>query len=497
MSRCAGIISAHRESQVSEINGHSLYVKFNILLVGAIFISGLVMGAVLLYTTSRSLEENLDQTGTEIAVSVGSVISSQILVDDRFAITEQLLAIKNKNHHVRYIIVTKPQGDILTSTFTAGLPQGLPQQRRPIGTTEYDTITFDSNEGYIREIMYPIDDGLVGYLRIGMMENEMYELLLRRGLELFVLIFVVCTVASFFASRFAYAFLLPLQMMSEAVRRLGSGDYTVTVEPDADKDIGGLAAAFNDMTGKLRQKDAENSALLASLQAKEALRLQLINRLFTAREDERRRISGELHDEAGQSMASILAYLRVLREYIPTETGRALLANVRTVTKDTLESLRRLAVNLHPPLLDDLGLVSAMEKYMETFRSAHEELTLEFSHTGNFDNLARPVSLLCYRTLQEGLTNIVSHAHASAVSISLQRLEGTLNMTISDDGVGFNPDDAEKARLENHLGLVSMRERVALLNGTFTLNSIPKGGTTILITLPLPEEMTFGSPDHE
>ena len=70
-------------------------------------------------------------------------------------------------------------------------------------------------------------------------------------------------------------------------------------------------------------------------------------------------------------------------------------------------------------------------------------------------------------------------------------------MTISDDGVGFNPDDAEKARLENHLGLVSMRERVALLNGTFTLNSIPKGGTTILITLPLPEEMTFGSPDHE
>lgn len=462
----------------------NLYVKFNVLIVGTICLCGIVISSLMLYTTSSAMEQALDQSGQEIAASISTIISENILVDDQFAITEQLLATQRSNNQIRYILVARPDGKIMASTFTDGLPAGLPPLRLATNGEE-STVTYNSNEGYIREIISPIDDGLVGYFRIGLSEQHMVTVMRKRFLEIMFFIVVICFIASLLATRYAHAFLTPIRHMAKAVRQLSLGNYTVKVPVETRDDLGHLAKVFNSMVSRLETKDKENAHLLAELQEKEKLRLWLISQLFSAREDERRRISRELHDETSQSMVSMLAYLRLIHDRIRDAETRSLVADVQGVLKDTLEGLRHLAVTLHPPLLDDLGLVVAIEKYLDTFRKTQPHIKVTFSYAGDFTHIDHPISLLCYRMLQEGLTNIVRHAQADIVHISLSVQDTWLTISVADNGIGFSEDVVEKARLDNHLGIVSMRERTALLNGTFQIDSTPSHGTTLTIRLPL------------
>ena len=462
----------------------SLYVKFNVLIVGTICLCGIVISSLMLYTTSSAMEQALDQSGQEIAASISTIISENILVDDQFAITEQLLATQRSNNQIRYILVARPDGKIIASTFTDGLPAGLPPLRLATNGEE-STVTYNSNEGYIREIISPIDDGLVGYFRIGLSEQHMVTVMRKRFLEIMFFIVVICFIASLLATRYAHAFLTPIRHMAKAVRQLSLGNYTVKVPVETRDDLGHLAKVFNSMVSRLETKDKENAHLLAELQEKEKLRLWLISQLFSAREDERRRISRELHDETSQSMVSMLAYLRLIHDRIYDAETRSLVTDVQGVLKDTLEGLRHLAVTLHPPLLDDLGLVVAIEKYLDTFRKTQPHIKVTFSYAGDFTHIDHPISLLCYRMLQEGLTNIVRHAQADIVHISLSAQDTWLTISVADNGIGFSEDTVEKARLNNHLGIVSMRERTALLNGTFQIDSTPSHGTTLTIRLPL------------
>ena len=239
------------------------------------------------------------------------------------------------------------------------------------------------------------------------------------------------------------------------------------------------------MVNRLAAKDAENSKLVKALQEKEQTRIWLINRLFTAREDERRRISRELHDESSQSMVSILTYLRILQDRMKDDQGRELIADVQDLTRHTLEGIRHLAVNLHPPLLEDLGLIAAIQKYIDNFKKMQPHMNICFHADSDVDSLNRMGALFCYRIIQEGLTNIARHARAKEVRVTIGIQDDSLTLIISDDGIGFSQTTAEAARFNNHLGLVSMRERTDLLRGTFTIDSKPRKGSTITITIPV------------
>lgn len=467
------------------MRNYTLYVKFNALIVGTIFVCGLLAASLFLYSTSTYMNHELDTSGRELAASISQVISNDILVDDRFAMTEQLLHAQQTNDQVRYILVTYPDGRILASTFTDGLPKGLPERRDVQHDGADKTVTFDSTEGYIREVIYPIDGGLVGYFRIGLSERPMMQLMWKRFVQTMLVILAICLAASVLATRYARAFLRPVQTLAQAIRQIGRGNYSVRVPVETKDEVGRLAKAFNVMSDRLAVKDRENSKLLTALREKEKTRIWLIDQLFSAREDERRRISRELHDETSQSMVSMLAYLRLIMDQTEEPKVRELVAGVRDLTRETLEGLRHLAVNLHPPLLDDLGLVVAIEKYLDTYRQTQPGLTVTFHHDGDISRVSRPVALFCYRMVQEGLTNIARHAQAHTVTIGLHVLPSKLTLSVRDDGIGFSADRAERARLDNHLGLVSMRERTDVLNGTFAIDSHPGKGTTLTSSLPL------------
>ncbi len=205
-----------------------------------------------------------------------------------------------------------------------------------------------------------------------------------------------------------------------------------------------------------------------------------MRRVVAAQELERKRLARELHDETGQALTSILLGLRALEEATSLDDLRSSAGALREVTMQTLQDVRRLAVELRPAALDDFGLVPAVERLLDGFRN-QTGLVAEFESTLD-ERLPSEIETALYRIVQEALTNVIKHAHARHVSVLLAGKGSTVAVVVEDDGRGFAPDDLTS----DGLGLIGMRERLALLDGTLTIESAPGAGTTIAAEVRLP-----------
>ena len=205
-----------------------------------------------------------------------------------------------------------------------------------------------------------------------------------------------------------------------------------------------------------------------------------LHRVVSAQELERRRLARELHDETGQALTSILLGLRTVEDARGEDEQRAAVAEVRDLVRSTLQDVRQLAVELRPKALDDFGLVAALERLTQNF-AEQTEIKVAFESTLPPGRLPPEVETALYRIVQESLTNVVKHARASHVSIVLGRKGASVTAIIEDDGVGFDPARAR----EDGLGLIGMRERVALVGGRLTVESRPGAGTTFVAEVPV------------
>jgi signal transduction histidine kinase len=227
---------------------------------------------------------------------------------------------------------------------------------------------------------------------------------------------------------------------------------------------------------------AEQFALRASIAVDLSQRVarDALRRVVEGQELERRRLARELHDETGQALTSILLGLRAAEDAADPEAVSGALADLRELVVATLQDVRALAVQLRPKALDDFGLVAALERLTQTFSEA-SGVRVDLEARLGEARLPAEVETTLYRIVQEALTNVVKHAGASNVSILLVRRDGAATLVIEDDGRGF---DVDAARADG-LGLVGMRERVALHDGRLTLESTPTGGTTLVVEVPL------------
>lgn len=211
----------------------------------------------------------------------------------------------------------------------------------------------------------------------------------------------------------------------------------------------------------------------------------LARRLLGVQETERRSIAREFHDDLGQ----ILTMLKIkLRATASSWWGRSRkLAESLPLVDEAMEHLREATLKLRPPILDDLGLASALRWYVS--RQADEAgLTLELDVRA-IENLRLPSDLetTCFRLVQEAVTNIVRHARARNIAITVRTTDDAVEVVVQDDGIGFDVDAARaRAAAGASLGLLSMEERAALAGGSLTIESVPGGGTTIRARLPLP-----------
>jgi len=231
--------------------------------------------------------------------------------------------------------------------------------------------------------------------------------------------------------------------------------------------------------GDLRLAEIFGARAAIAVALSERVARDTVRRVVSAQEEERRRLALELHDETGQALTSILLGLKAIGGAKTKEEAEQAEAEVRTLVVQALQDVRALAVELRPSALDDFGLGSAVERLAQTFQ---ERSGIETTMQTTLETRLPPeVETVLYRVVQEALSNVVKHAEADRVSIVIGQRDGRVVATIDDDGRGFAEADVR----EDALGLVGMRERLALVGGTLEIESTPGAGTTVAAQVPV------------
>ena len=279
----------------------------------------------------------------------------------------------------------------------------------------------------------------------------------------------------------------PLQSLREATRRFNAGDHSAraSLVPFTDPDVAALVLDVNALWDRL---EADAATIREKTDQAERLAAQVI----MAQEEERRRVARELHDEAGQALTAVIIGLeRGLASMPDTYAAdlpvqpRQLISNLRDLAAQTLDEVRKLALELRPSVLDDLGLVAALRQYV---RSTEErsgmavQLTVVGWDEESESRLPPEVETALFRIAQEALTNAIRHSRAASVQVRLKRAALMVSLEIRDDGVGIGSVAASDGE---HLGLFGMRERARILGGEFLVSPVSPRGTLVQVSIPL------------
>lgn len=263
----------------------------------------------------------------------------------------------------------------------------------------------------------------------------------------------------------------PIQRLEETADAVRRGDQSRRAPRSllSDPAVGRLIDTFNAMLDAQEWQRAELGALSS--------------RTLDAQEEERRRIARELHDETAQELTALLVRIRLASDGSREPATRERLAELRVAAARTLDGVRRIARELRPTILDDLGLTEAIRAYAQE-TVARGATRVEVRASGLPGRLSSTVELVLYRVAQEALSNVAKHAEATRVEVTVAHEADAVVATIADNGRGFAPLTAV-APTGRGLGLLGMRERLALVGGDLEIDSHPGAGTTVRATVPL------------
>jgi len=258
-------------------------------------------------------------------------------------------------------------------------------------------------------------------------------------------------------------------------------------EADLQRERDQLEIRIQERTAELFAANQSLHLEMVQRQHAEKEHKALLRRLAEAQESERARISRELHDQLGQELTALKLGLRLVKNQgsaIPAVQQNA--GKLEQLAGDLMQITHRLAWELHPAVLDDLGLEAALRRYTGEW-SAQNRVAVDF-HSAGMETKRLPLELetALYRVTQEALTNVLRHARAKRVSVLLQHRPELVSLIIEDDGAGFNATALFQAAWQRgKLGLLGMQERVALAGGTIDIESNPGSGTTVFVRIPL------------
>lgn len=218
----------------------------------------------------------------------------------------------------------------------------------------------------------------------------------------------------------------------------------------------------------------------------EVERVELLRRLVRAQEDEQRRISRELHDQMGQSLAALLLGIKSLKDSLKVEAAKESIQRLQDITNRMAGEMHTLIRELRPTALDDLGLHTALANYVEEW-SERSNLAIDFHSNGLLDQrLPTQLESTIYRIVQEAVNNVIKHANAENISIILENRGNKVLLIVEDDGIGFDVEGLlETPAKKQRFGLLGMQERVGLVGGSLSIESTPGVGTTVLVHIDI------------
>lgn len=280
-----------------------------------------------------------------------------------------------------------------------------------------------------------------------------------------------------------------LKRLSQALQGFGRRRYDIRVEDNSLDELGQLAGSFNEMGQRIEFDEIENRKLADEIREQNEQRGELLKRLITAQEDERKRVARELHDDLGQALSALSLQVQSLERLFNADRDQAIeqLDMINDLIVETTERMYDLILALRPSVLDEYGLVVALRNHTERFLDG-SGITFTLEANDYLDRLEPDIETALYRVFQEALSNIRRHADAQNVKITLQHKDGIFIGQIVDDGKGFDLNTiANDGNDPRGLGILGIKERIAQYCGHVEFVTQPGSGTTINIQLPTAE----------
>ena len=314
---------------------------------------------------------------------------------------------------------------------------------------------------------------------------------------------LICVVLAIMLVQFhAVEIFRPLKSLVASTKQIAAGQLDEPLEPTGVAEVYELSLHFEAMRSRLKELLERERSLSENLemQVKETsqalddvcrAREDLLAQLISSQEEERRRISRELHDETSQELANIIVRLGALSRMVDDEELLSQLQMLRNQAATTLEGVNRIVMDLRPGLLDEYGLVPAVKWYAEA-RLTTRGIATQVRITGRPRELSSYAQASIYRVIQEAINNIAQHSQAKQVEINISWKEDHLQVEIIDDGQGFNLESICGGD-SGHYGLLGMRERIILLGGVMDIQTRPGEGARV--TFQIPYNLNMGRKD--
>jgi len=450
------------------------------IVLGLVILLGVGLTVFVRQALHRAMHTELEVLAVSVASDLASRSTDLILVNNLYALYDLIQETRQNYPDIRYILILDKDQRPLLSTFGNALPAGLLEANLLAPGERYRLYAFNSPEGRILDAAVPIFDGRAGQMRVGFSEDSITRTVSLVTSQLLLATLLVSSIGILASIFLTWALTRPILSLAQAAQAVGRGDFTQRVERWADDEIGELSDSFNQMITDL-QLAAE------ARRERERLRGELVERVISAQEDERKRIARDLHDQTSQALVSLIVQLKLV-ESARTKAERAQsIADLREQLRATLNDVRRMAYDLRPGVLDDLGLSQSIQWFAEQCRK-NSGIQIHTLIDAACDRLPLHTATAIYRVAQEALSNVVKHSRAAHAWITLKNNDEGVELEIRDDGVGFETPSGA-APLEG-LGLFGMQERIQLLGGRFEIQSEAGKGTIIRARVPcLPKEM--------
>ena len=426
------------------------------------------------------IENVLQEESRFVAREIALQAKDYLLISDHFGLNRLLVTMTENRPDIRYAFVLSTQKEVLAHTFGRQFPPDLLDVHENLATGVLPTETtrkITTSEGPVWDTQQSIPFRENNVVRVGVKGDN-----LRRQLSAFIAAFVrntllIALLGGTLSLLITWLITKPMKELLTATQKIRRGIYDVTLPVGGHDEIGRLIEGFNTMAEGLSQWERVRNE-------KEALQRDFLQKIMTGQEAERRRIARELHDQTGQALASCMVELKLLEQATKDDDYRKGIERLKRTLTQELDALHNLAMDLRPSVLDDLGLLPALEMYVQHFEKRHG-CKVRLTVLGDFTQRIDPCLETCvYRIIQESLTNVAKHAEASEAEIFLTKKTHSVRGGIEDNGIGFQMQAVDLAQ---HMGVYGMRERVQLLKGSFSIDSDKGVGTMITFEIPTQE----------
>ena len=449
-----------------------LRVRFLIGTIGFVVALGLAVIIIVQTTLTQRLLTELQRRGVSITKGIVGESIHPVLTEDMVGLQILINDRKTSDKDIEYIFILDSQGEVLAHTFGEGFPIDL-KDANTVGSGQHSIQPLVTEEGVILDIAVPILEGGAGVVHVGVSEKPVKESVANTIRLIVGMIIAALVVGSGGAAVLAAVITKPILELAEAAKAVGGGDLQHKVRVRTQDEIGQLGVAFNEMITERKRAEEMAKQMVQRLQA-------LSHRLVEIQEAERRHIARELHDEIGQALTGLRLFLE-MDAHLSADAVRTRLDEAQALVDDLVDQVRDLSLDLRPAMLDHLGLLPALLWHFERYTD-QTDVRVTFEHTGLDERFAPDAETAIYRIVQEALTNVARHAGVSEVMVRVWSTRGMLGVQIEDQGIGFDPDVALSSVASS--GLSGIRERVALLDGQLTIESIPGSGARLTAELP-------------